>query len=243
MSFILDALKKSENDRQRQTGPALFEVKVAPPKARFPLWGIALGVLLGANLIVLLVWLAMRGATNDAVPAGAATQVAAAAPGAVPAAAATPSIANTSPPPGATPTASTTETPYGDSLSANGASRADPMLADEADDSELNAADYEPAIEPEALPREPPAAASGNTRVSPGLPTREEAIARGVGDIPELRLDMHVYAANSAQRFVLINMQRMREGDALPNGVRVERITEDGAEMSWRGNRFLLEQE
>ena len=32
MSFILDALKKSESDRQRQSGPALFEVKVAPQK-------------------------------------------------------------------------------------------------------------------------------------------------------------------------------------------------------------------
>jgi len=28
MSFILDALKKSEHDRQRQASPALFEVKV-----------------------------------------------------------------------------------------------------------------------------------------------------------------------------------------------------------------------
>ena len=30
MSFILDALKKSENDRQRQSGPAIFEVRVPP---------------------------------------------------------------------------------------------------------------------------------------------------------------------------------------------------------------------
>ena len=38
MSFILDALKKSENDRQRQSGPALFEVRVAPPRTRCWLW-------------------------------------------------------------------------------------------------------------------------------------------------------------------------------------------------------------
>ena len=36
MSFILDALKKSESDRQRQSGPALFEVKVAAPRTRLP---------------------------------------------------------------------------------------------------------------------------------------------------------------------------------------------------------------
>ena len=40
MSFILDALKKSETDRQRQSAPALFEVKVAAPRRRFPLWAI-----------------------------------------------------------------------------------------------------------------------------------------------------------------------------------------------------------
>ena len=39
MSFILDALKKSENDRQRQASPALFEVKVAAPRRRFPAVG------------------------------------------------------------------------------------------------------------------------------------------------------------------------------------------------------------
>src|SRR4030088_660331 len=59
MSFILDALKKSESDRQRQTGPALFEVKIAPPKARFPVWAVAVAVLLGINMIVV-GWLLLR---------------------------------------------------------------------------------------------------------------------------------------------------------------------------------------
>ena len=59
MSFILDALKKSENDRQRQTGPALFEVKVAPPKAGFPVWAIAIVVLLVINMVIV-GWLLLR---------------------------------------------------------------------------------------------------------------------------------------------------------------------------------------
>ena len=32
MSFILDALRKSEHERQRQGGPGLAEVAVAAPK-------------------------------------------------------------------------------------------------------------------------------------------------------------------------------------------------------------------
>mgnify|MGYP000979545620 CR=1 FL=1 len=34
MSFILDARNKSENERQKQRGPSLYEVKVAAPPAR-----------------------------------------------------------------------------------------------------------------------------------------------------------------------------------------------------------------
>ena len=32
MSFILDALKKAEAERQRQTGPTLLEVRVTQPR-------------------------------------------------------------------------------------------------------------------------------------------------------------------------------------------------------------------
>src|SRR5579871_3334419 len=59
MSFILDALKKSESDRQRQSGPALYEVKVVPPRSRFPLWAVALSLLLGVNLVIA-GWLLLR---------------------------------------------------------------------------------------------------------------------------------------------------------------------------------------
>src|SRR5579863_243093 len=59
MSFILDALKKSESDRQRQNGPAFFEVKVAPPRTRLPAWAIAIAVLLVVNLGIVM-WLLMR---------------------------------------------------------------------------------------------------------------------------------------------------------------------------------------
>jgi general secretion pathway protein B len=73
MSFILDALKKSENDRQRQSGPALFEVRVPPPRSRFPLLAIAIVSLLVVNLGVV-AWLMLRkpapAAIPDAVPTG-----------------------------------------------------------------------------------------------------------------------------------------------------------------------------
>jgi len=68
MSFILDALKKSENDRQRQTGPALFEVRVAAPRSKFPLLAVSIISLLVVNVGVV-AWLVMRKPATAAVPA------------------------------------------------------------------------------------------------------------------------------------------------------------------------------
>ena len=38
----------------------------------------------------------------------------------------------------------------------------------------------------------------------------------------------------------MINMRKLREGDTLPEGVRVESITPEGAILSYSGSRFLL---
>src|SRR5215475_6330830 len=74
MSFILDALKKSESDRQRQNGPALFEVRVAPPRTRLPLWAIAIALLLLVNLAIVM-WMLMRHQTHVATADVSATTV------------------------------------------------------------------------------------------------------------------------------------------------------------------------
>ncbi len=60
MSFILDALKKSEAERQRRAGPALLEMRVVRPQQRVPTWvwvsGAVLLLVNGAGLL----WLVMR---------------------------------------------------------------------------------------------------------------------------------------------------------------------------------------
>jgi general secretion pathway protein B len=76
MSFILDALRKSEIERQRQSGPSMVEFPVAREDRRLPVALIAIGVLLAVNVGVLLFFL-LR---DQAAPAAAATQVAIAAP-------------------------------------------------------------------------------------------------------------------------------------------------------------------
>jgi len=55
MSFILDALKKSESDRQQQNAPGISAVPAGTVKATVPRWLWALIILLVVNLLVLTV--------------------------------------------------------------------------------------------------------------------------------------------------------------------------------------------
>jgi len=83
MSFILDALRKSEHDRQREKGPGLAEVAVAPPKPKKNVWASIAVALLVVNLVAIGVLLIRRGGKSDsqaAVPASAAPASAATAP-------------------------------------------------------------------------------------------------------------------------------------------------------------------
>lgn len=73
MSFILDALKKSENERQQQIGPSLADVRVIRKNPERPWWVFAVAALLVVNLGVLLVVLMRDGDAKPAQPAQAQT--------------------------------------------------------------------------------------------------------------------------------------------------------------------------
>lgn len=198
MSFILDALKKSEAERQRQAGPALLEMRVVRPRRRWPLWlFIGGGVLILAN-VVLLAWLLLRPQTPQTSVATAAPVIAPAAPAGAPpiAAPVTPATpADTAPVPALLP-------PANDAIDA----------------------DLRPAV---------PAAPSGR---SIGLPSYKELSA----NLPPLRLDLHVFAPRVADRYALVNMHRVNEGDVTPEGARVVEITPDGVVLEYRGAEFIL---
>lgn len=278
MSFILDALKKSESDRQRQSGPALYEVKVVPPKSRFPLWAVALSVLLGVNLVIG-GWLLLRRPnhaddaqaqqqvradalapptvrgdaspapapqseqpnTNSGAPNSGATGLAstpAHAMKATPGAATGPALANP-PPQGVSEAAAprlasqsaTTTTP---STTAPGGSENPPAAGS------ANPDDYAPATEP----GQPTGLGSHVKRATAsGYVLYQDAELIPGANLPQLRLDLHVYAMKPQDRFCLINMRRLREGESTPEGVHVDSITPDGVVMSHNGLTFLLPRE
>jgi len=59
MSFILDALRKSEIERQRQSGPSMAEFPAAREDRRLPVALIAIGFLLAINVAVVLFFMAV----------------------------------------------------------------------------------------------------------------------------------------------------------------------------------------
>ncbi|MEJ0036327.1 MAG: general secretion pathway protein GspB [Gammaproteobacteria bacterium] len=279
MSFILDALKKSENDRQRQSGPALFEVRVAPPRSKLPLLAVIIVSLLVVNLGVV-GWIMLRKPAAAAIPAAppvVAAPVVTPAPAPVSAQPSPPAApaasqalaqnpqAGMQPPPGMPPQGYNGAAPnngYAPNGSSNGypppsaanngngyppntpgaygRTPNEPRLADQgaATQESVNPDDYAPA-------RDAPPPGSGAGHVTrgtvSGLPSYDEAASQT--SIPPLHMDLHSYAADPTKRFVLINMKRLYEGQALPEGPRVESITPDSAIMSYNGTRFVMDKD
>ncbi len=217
MSFILDALKKSENSRLRQDHPAIFDAQAAAVRRQgLPRWGIALMVLLGLNLLILAYALWRPTEPPAAVPtvqpesttASAAAHTAAAPAQSRPAlsrpalAAPAPTAPALAAPPSAAPTRSM-------------------------------------AAPPSDARRSTPPAFPVSSEESPTLPSRDDLLAAGAA-IPEANLNMHVYDASPALRFVLLNGQRLREGEVSREGLRVEQILPSGVLLSTGGTSFML---
>lgn len=215
MSFILDALKKSERERQRNANPGMYELKVAVPGARFPAWAIILALLLGINVVVG-VWYLMK--------SGEPTQ-----PRRVETAATTPPAPAAQAPaaaPQVTPETERTDVARGifnpaDFEPAVEAEKAPPAAAR--------------TVAPEA--RAP--AASARRPATQGLPSRDDLLLEGVS-VPEVSMSLHVYDPAPASRFAFINGNRTQEGAVLPNGILVQSITPEGAILLWQDRRFLL---
>ncbi len=74
----------------------------------------------------------------------------------------------------------------------------------------------------------------------PGLPDYENMLLGGQINLPNLRLDMHVFHNTPERRFVFINFKKFREGDSLDADTVIEQITAGGAVLNHNGRRFVL---
>jgi general secretion pathway protein B len=221
MSFILDALKKSEIERQRQSMPGLMDAPTSLRRGRLPLWAILLGCLLAINIVVLIVVLVRNG--GPSVASTSARHDASTADLKLPAVDEHFSPLGSAPvyapeiqvPPAAEASSNESAAPIAPHALAQRAAphtfrRSDPVLTEEeADNDEV-------------------------------LPTINEINLTGAQALPELHLDVHVYATKAADRFVFINMRKYKEGNTLQEGPVLERIRRDGVVLNYQGLRFIL---
>jgi general secretion pathway protein B len=227
MSFILDALKKSEIERQRQSQPGLMDTPSVRRRGRLPLWAVLLGVLLAINIVVLVVMLTRSGAPIASTPKKR--------PDAAPVAEANaPAVADHFSPLGQPPVyAPEIPVAAGGASAGTGASLA--PLAGPHSGAQRSAP--RPALrrpDPVLIDED---AKADNVEV---LPSINEISLTGARALPELHLDVHVYATKPADRFVYINMRKYHEGNSLPEGPVVEHIRRDGVVLNYQGLRFIL---
>ena len=238
MSFILDALRKSEAARRRSEAPDLFATMPVThehmrARPNWPLW--LLGAVAAISLIALLWLLAQRApeaptasaTTSPTVDASAETEPSNDA--AVSAPALDPVTVPIPPQP----------RPPVDPVLPAAAAATSPLPS-----APLPAAPLPPQRE---LPAPPPDIAAAAAPILPlALAPTGSIVSLADLDpatrklLPPLKLSMHLWNETPARRFVILDGQRLREGDLLGELV-IERITREGAVLAWRGGQLQIE--
>ena len=215
MSFILDALRKSEHERQRSTLPSLAQVPIATPPAQLPRWALLVIGLLAAALLILggAWWQSTRTVADVA-----------ATPPTVERSMQLPPAPTTVAPPAILPEPVV------------GARTPAPEPTAAARDSGLATAATPSAREPPP-PSEPSLAAPSADE--PALPSAAALAAEGIV-VPAIRLELHRYREQPRDRFVFINGRKYVEGERLAEGPQLVSIVPTGAVLAQAGRRFLL---
>jgi general secretion pathway protein B len=228
MSYILDALTKAAQQRDRQV-PVVQRLLSPAPRPRSS-WHYASGRLLAALALnavllaaVLFWWLRPAAVTAPSEPIAAAPE----------------SIATPAPPVASPrPLVKLEPLPSTETKVEKPApSRQEPST---------------PAVPPAAAPPvavapAPAPSAPASPRPRSGTPTIQVTPAPAPAPRPpappetaSLRLEALIYADAPAERMVFINGRRYREGDSIDGRLRIEEIREEGVELSDQGRRFTL---
>ena len=243
MSYILDALKRADTERERGAVPGLHTRQLATPTgptvpgARSSMWlGLAAAVALGSIGLGLWVWQKPA----DAPPPVALRPVVIQPPVAPPAAATKPEL---TPAPTATPVATAARRPTVAApptqvaalpvMPATVKPRPEPTRATPA-----VAAPAPPKAEVKREPITPTAApATAALTAVPLLSDLPEDLRR---QVPALTITGAVYSENPAQRLLLVNNLVLAQGALAAPEVKLEEIRARSSVFSFRGTRFRV---
>lgn len=214
MSYILEALRKADAQRERDPSRGIHAQPLAPAAsdakggpARTALWT---GVAVGTAALAYAAWQFAR-------PAEA--PVAAAAP--VPAPVSAPPAVVAAPAPAPVPAlapATTVMPPP-------------PLVVVQAPP---------PIVVPPPAPAPMPAPVTAPAVAAPAAPAATEVRASPPPDAPKLAITGGVYSSNRAQRMLIVNGQVFNEGSELAPGVVLEQIRPNTAVLNFRGQRYSV---
>lgn len=248
MSYILDALRKSESERQQGRVPDFaqqVQMIHRPRRQRrsVMIWVIlALALLLNAGVLAYVFW---PGHRTDAATTAVASTPQATEPAAPQSANATgvaePALAPTHSVP-TTPAPTTPATAEVASVSPS-ESTPQPELTDDPVSQQGDPGVSQPSERPTVIvpstPRPLPAAAASTAESTSRVPHLVELPLSFQRSVPDLIFNSHIYASDPAARRVMINDHYLRIGDRF-DGLRVERITEQGVVLSQNGVKFRV---
>lgn len=225
MSYILDALRKSDQQRARGAAPTLLagQVTAIAPKPNFsPGYGALAVALVAAGIFIgwLRPWqpepVTHVAAPVLATPPESSPRQNAALPAA-------PAIAQAAEPPLPKPAPATQPMPAPAAMKADGRARADPEPP------------RVPQRTPEPIKMPPPA---GVTPAAPAPISMAELPIAIQQELPPMSVSVHAYSGKPRERLVGINNQLLREGDSPAPGLKLEQITPDGMVFSYKGYSF-----
>jgi general secretion pathway protein B len=254
MSYILDALKKADAERERGTVPGLHSQPMAPTpddddeaSARGPLPIVWIGAGVALCLIGVLSWqlLTREPAAPSATGAAPADATPPAGPNVSNAPAQPPQAemqpqAQTMQAPQPQPTAPSVQQPPAQPPS--GYAMRPPAPPPEtrthravAEQRQANVHPASPTTPPTTSPAAPPAATP-----SQRIPTLQELPDDVRRDIPQLTIGGAMYSETPASRMLIINSQVFHEGDKPYQGLTLEEIRLKSAVFSYRGYRYSI---
>ncbi len=255
MSYILEALKKAQAERQLGDAPTIHapQVQAAQPgmgASRKPLFiGLGAGALVVA-LGALLVWQRAPGPASAPAPAAVSAPPAAPASAAAPAAARTPaspppapgSASNTpasatlevSAPPAPPPRPAHVEAPAQPAPSTGSAAR----RAGQGAPASAAVASVAPAAAPR--PAAGPAAPAPAPSPEDSLPYLHQLPDTIQRDVPRVSFGGYMYSANPADRLLLVDKALRHEGEEVAPGLVLEKLLPKAAVMNFRGVRYRV---
>ena len=268
MSYILDALRKSDQQRQRSAAPTLLAVQetaVAPKRPAYLAYGLLAATLVGAGVVIgwLRPWEPEKEAPAKPEPVSAtpvestARQPATARSEMAAQPKVEPKLQNSMEPaqapapteivpkpqpklPGAARSAQTA--PAASAMAPKSKPKPKPEQSARAKpetDRPPRAADMAaPGRTAPPAPDRPVDSATADAADLPAVISMAELPPSVRQELPAMKISVHAYSSNPRARMVGVDYKILREGDYLVPGLKLEQITPDGMIFDYKGYRF-----